>query len=91
LEEIPKYNHEKGDRSDQAPCWIPVIDDKGNKLKPVIVCKCGKPCGIGLHHVHSDGKVTASFYHEDGCGWHVFIKLLDYDRGEFLPNKNINN
>ena len=62
-------------------------------VKPTIRCKCGKYCGIGLHHVHADGRVTASFYHRkdgdnpDGCDWHVFLKLLDYDQGEFLPNK----
>lgn len=92
--EIPKGDHET-----PAPCWIPVSCG-GKPCKPLIKCKCGKICGIGLHHVHADGRVTASFYHseasefvdngrtyrhEPGCGWHVFLKLLDYDRGEFPP------
>lgn len=92
LTEIPK-----GDFDSAAPCWIGVSAD-GKPCKPLIKCKCGKICGIGLHHVHADGRVTASFYHseatefvdggktyrhEPGCGWHVFLKLLDYDRGEF--------
>jgi len=67
-------------------------------IKPSIICKCGVHCGINLHHVHSDGRVTASFYHKrtseqpkthKGCGWHVFLKLLDYDKGDFPPEKKI--
>ncbi len=90
--EIPKYDYEKGEREDQAPCWIQTEEySTGKKLKPIIVCKCGKTCNIGNHHVHADGRVTASFFHSSaempgGCDWHVFLKLLDYDRGEFLPN-----
>lgn len=65
-------------------------------VKPSIVCKCGKITGIGLHHVHADGVVTASYYHKrgdvypedpNGCEWHVFLKLIDYNLGEFPPNK----
>jgi hypothetical protein len=84
--EIPK-----GDYDSPAPCWLPIVDTDGNKLKPVIKCKCGQMCGIRLHHVHADGRVTNSFWHywaerpNDGCGWHVWLKLLDYDQGEFLP------
>lgn len=87
--EIQKYNFEKGEFKDQAPCWVPVSEYGSNKiLKPIIVCKCGVPCGIGLHHVHADGTVTASFFHsknevENGCDWHVHLKLLDYDLGDF--------
>lgn len=92
--EIPK-----GDFDSPAPCWIGVSSD-GKPCKPLIKCNCGKVCGIGLHHVHADGRVTASFYHSEaseftdggrtyqhtpGCGWHVFLTLKDYDRGEFLP------
>jgi hypothetical protein len=83
--QIPKFDKEKGNFEDQAPCWVGVSDTSEKILKPLIVCNCGKPCDIGLHHVHADGLVTASFFHQPGCGWHVFIKLLDYDRGEFLP------
>lgn len=91
---IPRYDESKGEEENQAPCWIPVIDSDGNNLKPLIVCKCGKVTGIGLHHVHADGRVTASFYHKkgnrdfedpEGCEWHVMLKLLDYDKGEFHP------
>lgn len=75
-------------------------DGSYTTLKPLIRCKCGMMTGIALHHVHADGKVTASFYdnkedsfthkgktykHEPGCGWHVFLKLDGYDQGEFLP------
>lgn len=73
------------------PGWTQPVDGNGNKLKPLIRCNCGWYCGIGLHHVHVDGTVTASFFHTAegdpgrGCGWHVWLKLLDYDGGEFLP------
>lgn len=69
-----------------------------HRLKPVIRCNCGNFCGIGLHHVHQDGTVTGSFHHkkgtnyavgesDEGCEWHVWLKLKDYDGGEFLPVK----
>ena len=84
--EIPK-----GDYDAPAPCWMPIRD-----CKPLIKCQCGKICGIGLHHVHADGTVTASFFHDaaphpdigyagGGCGWHVWLKLMDYDCGDFPP------
>lgn len=79
------------------PAWAPCTRG-GKPAKPLIRCNCGVWSGIGLHHVHADGTVTASFYHKqgtnyavgespDGCGWHVFLKLQDYDQGEFLPEK----
>lgn len=78
------------------PGWMQCIDSKGNKIKPLIRCNCGRWMGIGLHHVHSDGKVTASFYDCDmfnnegklvdkGCGWHVWIELQDWTGEEYLP------
>lgn len=94
LEEIPR-----GDFESTGPCWIPTLFD-GKTLRPKIKCKCGKICIISLHHVHADGTVTASFFdsaernfiyngrlytHTPGCGWHVNLKLRDYDQGEFLP------
>jgi hypothetical protein len=72
-------------------------DGTYQKVKPIIRCNCGMLCGIALHHVHADGTVTASFYHKkgpagsadfsspDGCEWHVFLKLKDYDGGDFPP------
>ena len=102
--EIPR-----GDYDSPAPCWIPRVlsangiirtSGPGRALKPSIKCECGHICNIGLHHVHADGRVMASFYHakfsswteggktythEPGCGWHVFLKLLDYDLGDFPP------
>jgi hypothetical protein len=92
--EIPKGS--MGD-DDPCPCWIPVVSRDGQHLKPVIRCRCGIYCGIGLHHVHADGTVTASFYHKkgpagspdhsspDGCEWHVGLKLMGYDWGDFPP------
>lgn len=76
------------------PCWYPRIQYQHphNYVKPVIRCKCGKLTGIGLHAVHTDGTITASFYHKrgnvypedpEGCEFHEHIKLLDYDCGDF--------
>lgn len=94
LIEIPK-----GDHDSPVPCWIP-RELVGRKQRPFIKCNCGKICNIQLHHIHADGVVTGSFYdskdasfvhegrvfqHQPGCGWHVNLKLLDYDQGEFKP------
>jgi len=91
--EIPKLvgDFDHGPEFAGQPCWIQPVNSAGTKLKPIIRCNCGWFCGIGLHLVHADGTVTASFYHtresdpDRGCGWHVWLKLLDYDGGEFLP------
>lgn len=85
-----------------GPGWISCSRyDNGEPCKPLIKCKCGKVTGIGLHHVHADGRVTASYYDSEGeefehngtkykkdpgCGWHVFLILAGYDQGEFPPN-----
>lgn len=73
---------------------------EGRYIKPSIKCQCGSVCNIGLHHVHADGIVTNSFFdsqadhffhngkrytHAPGCGWHVWLKLADYDCGDFPP------
>lgn len=81
----------------KSPAWSPVTDGGGRKLKPHIRCNCGQWSGIGLHHVHADGTVTASFFHarkhehpqgdDTGCGWHVFLILENYDQGDFPPVK----
>ena len=100
--EIPRISPEDADKSMWAdypvvgkPCWSPVKEYGTDKpLKPLIRCNCGNWSGIGLHHVHADGTVTASFYHKkgtvfpedpDGCEWHVHLKLLNYDQGDFPP------
>jgi hypothetical protein len=93
---IPKGNYDS-----PGPCWIPTERyDNGGPAKPIIKCECGHVTGIGLHHVHADGRVTASFFHskessfvhkgktythDPGCGWHVFLTLADYDKGDFPP------
>ena len=75
----------KGDYDSPAPCWIPTSRyDNGGPAKPLIKCECGHITGIGLHHVHADGRVTA-YTHDPGCGWHVFLTLADYDKGDFPP------
>ena len=91
----------KGDYDSAAPCWIPTVrHDNGQPCKPIIKCQCGQDCGIGLHHVHPNGRVTNSFFnskqtsfmhggktysHAPGCGWHVYLILKDYDQGDFPP------
>jgi len=86
---IPKTDQD----SSIFPCWIPQVDPEGRKLRPLVRCKCGERTGIGLHHIHPDGRVTASYYHSYpdrpgyGCGWHVFIQLQGWDGGEMVPNQ----
>ncbi len=68
-----------------APAWLPSEHD-GRPAKPVIRCRCGELFSIGRHHVHADGRVTASFLHDDpACGFHEFVELEGYDGPEFLP------
>jgi len=97
LTEIPRLTDHKA----AGPGWFRTVNSEGKPLKPTIMCKCGHLSGISLHHVHADGTVTASFYHGEaqkfthngkeydqgapGCGWHVFLKLLDWNDGEFPP------
>jgi len=93
---IPKIDNEHT----LSPAWVPLSNTDKEILKPGIRCKCGEYCGIGCHHVHADGRVTASFFHSSadwtwkgkpmkgnprGCGWHVYLILDDYDRGDFPP------
>lgn len=101
---IPRLANDGGwDHKEPGPGWYKVVDSDGNPLKPLVKCKCGTVSGIGLHHVHADGRVTASYFdataaqlagmgpkwkgRQGGCGWHVFIKLMDYDLGEFPPKR----
>lgn len=89
----------RGSYNDESikPAWLPIARQDGTPLKPIIRCACAKLIGLGLHHVHPDGRVTASFYHwwppeelarlgyEQGCGFHEHIELDGWDGGEFLP------
>jgi hypothetical protein len=94
---VPKIKKGKDDWYAKSPAWSPAKDFDGNPEKPIVRCNCGQWSGIGLHHVHADGTVTASFFHatkaqhpqgdDNGCGWHVWIKLQDYDCGDFPPEK----
>lgn len=59
MTEIPKAKADKH----VAPSWMAVQSAEGKPLKPIIRCACGKAIGLKLHHVHSDGTVTASFFH----------------------------
>jgi hypothetical protein len=84
---------QKGDFDAPAPCWIPIVEgDPARPAKPVIKCQCGAPTGIGLHHVHADGRVTQSFLHDkpagDACGWHVFLILDGWSGQDFPPERS---
>ncbi len=101
--EIPQISNDDFENRAGAPGWFQLVRRLENgtlePVKPVIRCNCGMLCGIGLHHVHADGTVTASFYHKhgpagspdhsspDGCEWHVFLKLMDYSGGDFPPGE----
>jgi hypothetical protein len=92
IAEIPRITDHHLNPGD--PGWTQPVTPDGRKCKPIVRCNCGFFCGLGLHHVHADGTVTASFYHTPqcdpgrGCGWHVHLKLKDYDGGEFKPNES---
>ena len=89
--------HDKNICLSDSPAWEQPVTQDGLLCRPIIRCNCGRWCGIGGHHVHVDGTITASFFHahsstglkwssEDGCGWHVFLKLKGYSGGEFTPS-----
>ena len=77
---IPRSNGDDG----LAPAWMPMVDGQDRPHRPAIRCACGAWMGIGRHHVHADGRVTASFLHPE-CGFHEFLELADYADGEFPP------
>ena len=89
---LPKSEYD----DDTKPAWLPIQDREGHALKPLIRCACGQLCGIGLHHVHPDGTVTASFLHQwpegspealacQGCGWHEYLILDNWTGDDFPP------
>lgn len=73
-----------------SPAWLPVTA-KGKEIKPIIRCACGMLTSIRLHHVHPDGRVTASFLHPldggpnstPGCGFHEMLELDNWTGSEF--------
>jgi hypothetical protein len=96
---IPKLSDEGSIWDDypvvEKPGWFSVTDGDGKVLKPLIRCNCGSVSGIGLHHVHTDGSITASFFHKkgtvypedpDGCGWHVYLKLENWTGQDIPPD-----
>ena len=85
---IPRSNSEHTN----FPCWIPTQNTKGEELRPHVRCNCGATTSVGNHHVHKDGSLTASYFHDpskmpDGCGWHVYLKFNGYDGSEWLPGR----
>ena len=83
---IPRSSY---DDDTAKPAWLPIQGRKGQPLKPIVRCACGSLVGLRAHHVHADGRVTASFYHwwppdsemgrsHQGCGFHEFLELEGY-------------
>jgi len=72
---IPKGDY---DKPEIAPAWLPIEqrNEAGELVpsRPIIRCACGRLASIPLHHVHADGRVTASFL-EHSCGFHEFLEL----------------
>jgi len=92
--EIPKANA----NYDNYPCWVDTFNTEGVRIRPHIICNCGEVTNISNHHIHSDGRITESYYHyrenrpdHPGCGWHVFLKMKDWSGEEFLPRSNYQN
>ena len=86
---IPKWN---GSDEMKPPYWVDTFNSSGARIRPTVRCNCGEHTNIGNHHIHVDGAVTASYYHKfpdgRGCGWHVFLKLANWDGGELKPGEN---
>ncbi len=83
----------RGDWDAPGPCWIAVTDGPASApvpAKPIIKCQCGEITGIGLHAVHADGRVTASFFHAqepNPCQWHVYLVLDSWIGLDFPPRE----
>ena len=46
---------------------------------------CNELASLEDHTIHADGLVFPSVvcpYGDEGCGWHVYLKLLNYNNGE---------
>lgn len=72
------------------PSWVPssqLLPETREEIivRPVIYCKCGQLLPIRIHHILPDGTVQPSFYHKEGCKWHVYLKLMDWPDLEFFP------
>jgi hypothetical protein len=78
----------EGGKKPGEPLWLPT--DRYGIIRPLIRCVCGELVGIPKHHVHADGRVTASFLHDGPgpfgepsyCGWHIYATLIGWDHGD---------
>ncbi len=102
--EIPKLNIGDDDpavgMTPGSPGWIPVTGTDGKALKPGLRCNCGLWVDLALYHVKADGTVTPIFYHKqgtntaigedtEGCEWQAWLKLKDYNLGDFPPAQSL--
>lgn len=78
--EIPKYDHTKGELEEQLPCWIGCIRETNNKERFE-----AKERNEHIEPIYENCKPSIVCI----CGRHtgVMLKLLNYDKGEFLPVK----
>ena len=73
--EIPKTSGYSEAMERDAPVWW------GSPSQVFVTCGgCGDNLNITTWSIADDGHVTPSVYHnEERCGWHVFLRLLDWD------------
>lgn len=63
-----------------APVWWFASDSKGGRVVLLTCGGCGMPVGIDGWEIAGDGTVSPSLHHVlPDCGWHVFVRLLDWD------------
>ena len=101
--EIPRYTDFGPDPGGErwgavnSPAWLQPVPHGRREVEPDDPLQLRPVVRIGLHYVHADGTITASFFHSkgtnfaigedpNGCDWHVWLKLLDYNEGDFPPN-----
>ena len=50
-----------------------------NNGELILRCICGRLTGIRTHTVAASGEVSPSIWDRDGCDWHVWAMLADYE------------
>lgn len=61
--------------TEPAPVWF------GSRDQLLVTCGgCGMALDISTWGIDESGVVTPSIHHiEPSCGWHVFLRLLDWE------------
>ncbi|GAH46113.1 unnamed protein product, partial [marine sediment metagenome] len=61
--------------------YLEVTKEDGTKGIEFRCGGCGQLASLDDHEIDQYGKVTPSVvcpYGDEGCGWHVYVKLIDY-------------